>query len=76
MSGATAESVDLALSFLPRGRAYAARVWRDGAAEGTWRPARLETRTVSATERLALTMEPAGGFVAILDPAAGRTAQK
>ena len=76
MSGATAESVDLALSFLPRGRAYAARVWRDGAAEGAWRPARLETRTVSAADRLALTMEPAGGFVAILDPAAGREAQK
>jgi len=76
MSGATAESVDLALSFLPRNRAYAARVWRDGAAEGAWRPARLEARTVSAADRLALTMEPAGGFVAILDPATGREAQK
>jgi hypothetical protein len=76
MSGATAERVDLALSFLPRGRAYTARLWRDGAAEGAWRPTRLETRTVSAADRLALTMEPAGGFVAILDPAGGGAAQK
>jgi alpha-glucosidase len=68
MSGAGAESPDVALSFLPCGRAYAARIWRDGAADGKWRPARLETRKVGSTDRLSLTMEPAGGFVAILDP--------
>jgi alpha-glucosidase len=69
MSGAAAEPVDVALSFLARGRRYAARVFRDEPqADGPWRPARLETRTVDATGRLALAMEPAGGFVAILDP--------
>jgi alpha-glucosidase len=72
MSGASAESVDLALSFLPRGRAYTARVWRDGESDGKWRPARLETRRVGAADRLTLTMQPAGGFVAILDPASRR----
>jgi hypothetical protein len=61
--------MDVALSFLPRDRAYTARVWRDGAAEGKWRPARRETTRVRATDRLSLTMEAAGGFVAILDPA-------
>ena len=69
MSGAAAEGVDVSLSFLARDRAYAARVFRDEpAADGPWRPVRLETRTVGPADRLALTMEPAGGFVAILDP--------
>jgi alpha-glucosidase len=69
MSGAAAEGVDVALPFLARHRAYAARIFRDApAADGPWRPVRLETRTVGPADRLALTMEPAGGFVAILDP--------
>jgi hypothetical protein len=69
MSGDAAEAVDLALSFLGPGRSYAARVFRDApAADGPWRPTRLETRTLRAADRLALTMEPAGGFVAVLDP--------
>ncbi len=69
MSGAAAEGVDVALSFLPRGRAYAARVFRDApAAQGRGvRPGSRRGRS-APTDRLALTMEPAGGFVAILDP--------
>jgi alpha-glucosidase len=70
MSGDAAETVDLPLSFLARGRAYDLRLWRDGEADGTWRPTRRETRTATAAERLSVAMAPAGGFVAILDPAA------
>ena len=71
MSGDDRESVDLALSFLDPGQGYAARVFRDApTTDGPWRPARSESGTLRATDRLALTMEPAGGFVAILDPVA------
>jgi len=71
MSGEAAQEVDLALSFLDPGQPYAARVFRDApVAEGPWRPARAETGTLRSTDRLSLTMEPAGGFVAILDPSA------
>jgi alpha-glucosidase len=69
MGGDAAERVDLALSFLDPGQPYALRIFRDAPmAEGPWRPARSETGALRATDRLALTMEPAGGFAAILDP--------
>jgi alpha-glucosidase len=69
MSGDEREEVDLALSFLDPGPPYAARVFRDAPqADGPWRPARSESGTLRASDRLSLTMEPAGGFVAILDP--------
>ncbi len=71
MSGDERESVDLALSFLEPGQLYAVRIFRDApTTDGPWRPARSESGTLRAGDRLSLTMEPAGGFVAILDPAA------
>lgn len=71
MTGAEAKSVEIKLSFLDPGRAYALTLYRDDAATASvpWCPVAKEGRQVTSGQTIAVHMEKAGGFVAVLDPA-------
>ena len=58
LAGTRAQAVDFALGFLTRDRPYALRLVRD---DGT-----VETRTVTADDKLSVSMVSGGGFVATL----------
>ena len=64
-AGGSARTTDVALGFLDAGRTYTATLYRDG--EGAdWRTNPLayavETRTVTAADRLAVPLAPGGGL--------------
>ena len=68
-----ARTVDVALDFLPRGRAYVAEVYADGPG-AHWRddpqPIAISRRAVTAATRLRIAMAPGGGQAIRIRPAA------
>jgi alpha-glucosidase len=63
--------VPIDLSFLPEGQRYTAEIWRDGEGggiEGDRFAMVRETRAVTASDTLTLTMERGGGFAMSLRP--------
>lgn len=69
MTGDNACALELPLNFLDKNRSYKASIFSDDPAETNgWRPTKLETKTVAASDKLPIKMEEAGGCVAIFDP--------
>ena len=67
-----ARTVDVALDFLPKGRAYVADVYADGPG-ANWRdnplPVSIAHRPVNAASRLRIAMAPGGGQAIRIRPA-------
>lgn len=75
VTDAARRTVEIDLSFLPKGRRYIAEVWRDGPGggiEGDRFAMVRETREVTGGETLSVVMEPGGGFGIALTPRDGR----
>ena len=74
-----ARDFDVPLTFLERGQRYTATIYRDGPDADYRRDTRgqivIETRTVTAADRLAFRMAPGGGTAIRLTPA-GRRARR
>ena len=70
MTGADSQTIPIKLDFLKPGSAYTATVFSDdpASASGEWCPAKRQARQVTSSDELLLSMEKAGGWVAILDP--------
>jgi alpha-glucosidase len=69
-----ARTLDVALDFLEPGVTYAARIWRDGDT-ADWKTAPydmvIETRELTAEDRLTIRMAPGGGLAVWLTPVSG-----
>lgn len=70
MTGADAKTVSVRLDFLDPNRSYTLTLFRDDAATAAapWCPVAKESCQVTSAEAVTVTMEKAGGFVAVLDP--------
>ena len=75
VTDAARRTVEIDLSFLPKGRRYTAEIWRDGPGggiEGNRFAMVRETGEVTGGETLSVVMEPGGGFGIALIPRAER----
>lgn len=63
-----AREISLSLDFLPGGRSYDARIYRDGKNASTVATDyKLENQTVSSSDKLELLLAPGGGFAIIFE---------
>jgi len=68
MTGNDARTLKLPLSFLDKGKRYIAKIYSDDAAAATATKVKVETRTVSASTILNISLLPSGGQAIWLTP--------